>query len=307
MGALPAAAATEGSFQRELQVSGPVSLDVTTGSGNITVTTGSSGQVHISAHIRVNHWLDSDAESRVRQLEQNPPIEQNGNTIRIGHIENSELKRNISISYELVVPVETQVRANTGSGNVRVEGTRNELEADSGSGSLDIRRIGASVRAKTGSGDVTIDDVHGSARVHTGSGSIHAERVSAGFDGETGSGGIQLRATGPGAVRAETGSGNVELHGVSGSLNAQSGSGDVEAEGNPEGPWVAHTGSGSVRLRLPQQAAFDLEAHTGSGHINANHPLTMQGAAGKHDLRGKVRGGGVPVEVHTGSGNIDID
>jgi hypothetical protein len=28
---------------------------------------------------------------------------------------------------------------------------------------------------------------------------------------------------------------------------------------------------------------------------------------GRKDIRGKVRGGGVPVEVETGSGNIDID
>ncbi len=306
--ALPAAMAdVEGSFQRDLQVSGPVNLDVATGSGNITITTGGSGQVHISGHIRARRWLDSDTESRVLQLEHNPPIVQSGNTIRVGHIESSELRRNISISYELVVPVETEVRSNTGAGNVRIEGTRGELDAESGSGSLDIRRIGANVRAHTGSGDIVLDDVHGSAKVHTGSGSIRAEKISSGFDGETGSGDIELRATGPGAVRAEAGSGSVELHGVSGSLNAQTGSGNIEAEGTPEGPWVVHTGSGSVRLRLPQQASFELDAHTGSGHINANHPVTVQGTMGRHDLRGKVGGGGVPVEVHTGSGNVDID
>jgi len=306
--ALPAAmAAVEGSFQRDLQVSSPVNLDVATGSGNITITTGGSGRVHISGHIRSNHWSDSDAESRVRQLEQNPPIVQSGSTIRIGHIENEDLRRNISISYEIVVPAETEVHANTGSGNVRVEGTRGALDAQSGSGSLELRQIGGSVRAHTGSGNVTIEDIQGSAKVHTGSGSIRAERVSAGFDGETGSGGIELHATGPGAVRAEAGSGNVELHGISGSLNAQTGSGTIEAEGAPEGPWVAHTGSGSVRLRLPQQASFELDAHTGSGRINANHPVTVQGTMGRHDMRGKVGNGGVPVEVHTGSGNIDID
>ena len=306
--ALPVAmAAVEGSFQRDLQVGGPVNLDVSTGSGNITITTGGSGQVHISGRIRANHWSDSDAESRVRQLEQNPPIVQSGSSIRVGHTENSDLTRNISISYEIIVPVETEVRSHTGSGNVRVEGTQGELNAESGSGSLEIRRIGASVRAHTGSGNVVLDDVHGTAKVHTGSGSIRAERITAGFDGETGSGSIELRATGPGAVRAEAGSGSVELHGVSGSLNAQTGSGTIEAEGAPEGPWVVHTGSGSVRLRLPQQASFELDAHTGSGHINANHPVTVQGIVGHHDLRGKVGGGGVPVEVHTGSGNIDID
>jgi hypothetical protein len=39
---IPSYAAVEGSFQRTLNVSGAVDLDVNTGSGSITVRTGSS-------------------------------------------------------------------------------------------------------------------------------------------------------------------------------------------------------------------------------------------------------------------------
>jgi DUF4097 and DUF4098 domain-containing protein YvlB len=70
---------------------------------------------------------------------------------------------------------------------------------------------------------------------------------------------------------------------------------------------MVHTGSGSVRLRLPQNASFDLDAHTGSGSINLNHPVTVQGSTSKKDIHGKVGGGGVPVEVQTGSGSIEIE
>ena len=40
--------------------------------------------------------------------------------------------------------------------------------------------------------------------------------------------------------------------------------------------------------------------------ISVDQPVTVQGSFGRGELHGKVRGGGVPVQVQTGSGNIDI-
>ena len=74
--AAPARAA-DGSFDRTLKVSEPVSLDVRTGSGNIRVRQGDSSSVVIHAEIRSGHggWGgDSDAESRIRAIEQNPGL-----------------------------------------------------------------------------------------------------------------------------------------------------------------------------------------------------------------------------------------
>jgi len=104
----------------------------------------------------------------------------------------------------------------------------------------------------------------------------------------------------------DTGSGGMELHGVQGSLEAKAGSGDIHAEGSPTGAWNVHTGSGGVQLKLPSDAAFDLDAHTSSGSISVDHPLTVQGSIGRKEVRGRVGRGGVPVEVETGSGDIQI-
>ena len=94
--------------------------------------------------------------------------------------------------------------------------------------------------------------------------------------------------------------------GVRGSLEARAGSGEISAEGDPRGGWIVHTGSGSVRLRLALDAAFDLNAHTSSGSISLNRPVTVQGTIGRKEVRGKVRGGGPEIEVQTSSGNIEI-
>jgi DUF4097 and DUF4098 domain-containing protein YvlB len=303
---MPAVAAAEGSFQRTLQVSGPVNIDLTTGSGTVNVRTGSSSEVQVTGRIKVTNWFSGNAEERVKRIEATPPIQQNGNDIRIGHLDDTELLHNVSISYDLVVPAETQLRSHTGSGNQSVEGLRGRLEIESGSGNLKVSDIGDTVRADAGSGDIAIDRVKGEVRVKTGSGSIHATDVAGAFDGQTGSGHIVLEQTAAGSVRANTGSGGMELRGLHGSLDAQAGSGEITAEGTPTGEWNAHSGSGNIRLKLASGAAFDLDAHTSSGSISVSQPVTVQGSLGRKQLRGKVNGGGVSVEVETGSGNIDI-
>jgi DUF4097 and DUF4098 domain-containing protein YvlB len=305
--ALPAFGSARGEFDRTLQVTGSVDLQVETGSGSIEVHRGGSSQVHIVGHIYASEWFDNNAEERVKKLESNPPIQQSGNDIRIGHIDDPELKHNISISYEVTVPANTQLHASSGSGSQSISDINGPLEANTGSGSLKISTIGAGVRAHTGSGSIDIDGANGSVYARTGSGSIHAMNVGGGFDGETGSGHLTLEQSAPGSVRAQTGSGGLELRNVKGSLEAQAGSGDIRVEGEATGGWVVHTGSGSVDLRLPQNASFDLDAHTGSGSIDLSHPVTVQGSITRKEVKGKVGGGGVPVEVQTGSGSIRIE
>ncbi|HYM05869.1 MAG TPA: DUF4097 family beta strand repeat-containing protein [Terriglobales bacterium] len=304
--ALPAAAAAEGSFHRALQVSGPVHLDLTTGSGSVEVRTGNPSQVQVTGRIRATEWFDGNVEEKIKRLEANPPIQQSGNDIRIGHIDDPELRHNISISYVVVVPAETDLRVQSGSGDQRVEGIRGPLEVSSGSGGLKIAAIGDRVHAETGSGDINIDRVKGNVHAKTGSGSIDANDVAGAFEADTGSGHITLQQTAPGSVRVDTGSGGMELRGVHGSLEAKAGSGTIEAEGSPTGAWSVHTGSGEVQLKLPSDAAFDLDAHTSSGSISIDQPHTVQGSIGRKEVRGRVGGGGVPVEVETGSGDIQI-
>lgn len=302
----PAFAASEGSFERTLEVTAPVNLEIETGAGGIRVFTGSSSQVHVTGHIRASNWFRS-ADEDIRKLESNPPIQQSGNDIRIGHIDDPELRRNVSISYEVTVPPNTQLRSSTGSGSQEISGISGPLEATTGSGGIKISNIRASVRAHAGSGNIQMSNITGSVLAHTGSGSIHATEVAGGFDGETGSGHLVLEQSAPGSVRAETGSGGLELHNLHGSLRAQTGSGTIQADGEATGAWVVHTGSGSVQLRIPQNASFDLNAHTGSGSISLNHPVTVEGSIGRKEVHGKVRGGGVPIDVKTGSGSIRID
>src|ERR1700744_4295460 len=96
--ALPAFAAAEGSFQRTLTVTGPVHMDLATGSGDVRVRAGGTNQVQVTGHIRVSDWAGGDAQQKISRLEANPPIAQSGNEIHIGRIDDAELRHNVSIS-----------------------------------------------------------------------------------------------------------------------------------------------------------------------------------------------------------------
>ncbi len=101
----------EGGFDRTLKTSGAVDLTVETGSGSIAVHAGDGSSVHVTAKIRANedwHVSTGEAQAKVKKLEANPPIEQNGNTIRIGEIRDEDLKRNVSISYEISAPADNE-------------------------------------------------------------------------------------------------------------------------------------------------------------------------------------------------------
>jgi DUF4097 and DUF4098 domain-containing protein YvlB len=279
----------EGSFDRTLKVTGTAELEVTTGSGNISVRQGAAGTIHVIGHIKAHSgWFDAkDAESKVRALEANPPIEQRGDSVRIGHISDPQLQRDISISYELEVPPDTRLHAQTGSGNETISGVIGPLHLATGSGNVAVSG-GKEVRANTGSGEIRLASIDGNVFASAGSGNVRVEQSSL-TD-----------------VRLSTGSGDVTASGVRGPLRVSTGSGNIRVEGIQTGEWRLEAGSGTINVRLPADAAFDFYAHTGSGHIDSQHPITMTGSLNRHELRGKVRGGGPLLQARTGSGNISI-
>jgi DUF4097 and DUF4098 domain-containing protein YvlB len=304
---LPAMAGDDGHFDRTLAVTGAVDLDVQTGSGNISVRPGDSSKVEIHAKIHASNWREGgDIDARIKSIEDKPPIEQDGNTIRIGHDPDREREHNISISYEIIVPAQTKLHSQSGSGDETVEGISGPADATSGSGSLRLSDIGGEAHAQTGSGDIDLKSIQGASRAHSGSGSIHAIAIAGAFNGQSGSGEIRLEQSAPGDVEIGTGSGSVEVKSVKGAVRVSTGSGEIEASGDPTGEWKLRTGSGDVTVELPKQASFDVFAHTGSGNIDTQHEMAVLGSINKHEVHGKVNGGGVMVDLSTSSGTIRI-
>lgn len=260
--------AAEGTFDKTLSVNGTANLNVSTGSGYIHVTPGPDGSIHIIGHVHASMgFLGGSADERVRRVTDNPPIMQNGNNIEVGQHTHFE---NVSIDYVITAP----------------RGTT--LEANSGSGDLNISNLGAPLKAGTGSGSIEASDLTGDVSLSTGSGDIRAMMNGAHY------------------VKSETGSGTIRLQGVTGGLFAETGSGDIEVAGQPGDGWKVETGSGSVTLNTGSGAHFSLDASTGSGDVHSDPPLTTHGSTDRHHIVGDINGGGPIVRVETGSGDVRI-
>jgi DUF4097 and DUF4098 domain-containing protein YvlB len=288
--ASPAAASVQGSFQRTYQVAGPVDLEALTRSGDVIIRSGPAGTVTISGKIYVeDRWLMGDRHTAVSEIEQNPPIHQSGNSIRIDYVN----VHGISVDYEITVPVDTDVRTQTGSGDQRVEDLHGRLNLESGSGDLRLR------------------NTTGEMRLHTGSGDVEARDVSGPITAGTGSGDVRVDAKGPGDVHVTSGSGTIELQDVKGGLMVETGSGDVTVKGEQTAAWEIRTSSGNVDVALPANAGFNLDASTGSGEIETSRQVVavVQGKVGasRSRITGKANGGGPELRVHTSSGDINVN
>jgi DUF4097 and DUF4098 domain-containing protein YvlB len=263
LAALPARA-TEATFERDLTVNGRVDLSVTTGSGYIHLTVGSSGRVHVFGRVK-SGWGGSDA--KVQEIAANPPIEQTGNIVRVG-LRHQNLN-NISIDYEIQAPPDAFLDAASGSGNVTDDGVGSNAKLSTGSGSIHATGLQGGFSLQTGSGNIYAEQTGtGDVKAGTGSGSIELKNLRGGLRADTGSGNIKVTGTPAAPWRIQTGSGSVELWtGNAGlTLDAGTGSGNVHcdreivSQGTEEhhhvkgnigggGPMV-HVGTGSGNIRI---------------------------------------------------------
>ena len=265
-------ALADSTFDKTLNVTGQADLYVSTGSGNIHITPGSNGQIHIVGHVHAGWSSFGDVNSRMQRIVENPPIVQNGNTVRVGEVTDHSLFNNVSIDYDVTVPADAALNLRSGSGDV------------------EVNNVGRFVSAGSGSGNVRVRGTHGP------------------LDLESGSGDLQVDDAAAGDVKAKTGSGNIRINGFSGGLTARTGSGDIEAFGRLQGGGMIAAGSGDVRLHLTPDSHFTVEAATGSGDIRVRMPgvVAANTESSRHHVTTQVNGGGPALQIRTGSGDIDI-
>ena len=163
------------------------------------------------------------------------------------------------VSYVLEVPAGTTVLARTGSGSFEAERT-GEVQADTGSGDVQLTSVTGDADVRSGSGEVVVDDVRGRSVVaRTGSGDITVTRSRLErFSGRTGSGDVEVGLrTAPREVLARTGSGDVEVElpstddAYAVAVRTGSGDQDVGVRTDPGSDRVVdvETGSGDASVR----------------------------------------------------------
>jgi DUF4097 and DUF4098 domain-containing protein YvlB len=132
------------------------------------------------------------------------------------------------------------------------------MQIETGSGDLRLGDVIGSLRARTGSGDVEISKLGAGAEldIATGSGDVEADGDFAALRDvtiRTGSGDVDLRSTAPLSLRLSlaTGSGGIKVD-VPVMGNVESGRRSFKATvGTGEGEARINTGSGDIHIKAP--------------------------------------------------------
>jgi DUF4097 and DUF4098 domain-containing protein YvlB len=265
----PTMSRTEADFQRTLSVAGPVILEASLRCGRIRVRRGEDHHVTVygivRAHPSMFSWIHPEPHADV--IAADPPVKQDGNTIRIGDMADRWLLRRVSLFIEITAPAGTSLRALGDAADLRVEGIHGPVECETDSGEIVIADIRERVSATSDSGAISVQNIAGPIDVETDSGDIEALEIAGGIDAHSDSGRVRLSQT-------------------------------IAA------PVYAQTDSGRVVVKLAPEAGYSIRVRTDCGQIEIPELTTTRGSG--RETEGVIRGGGSIVAVETDSGDIEI-
>ncbi len=168
----------------------------------------------------------------------------------------------------------------------------------------------ADVDIASSDGRVTLAPLTGVERVHTGDGDIEADGLAGELHLSTSDGAIRARGL-DGSVEATSSDGAIEIEGRFDRLDLETSDGHVEASAlagsKVASGWSLRSGDGRLRLRIPSDLAADLDLHSGDGSIRLDLPIQVTGQIARHDLRGKLNGGGAVIRMRSGDGSIRVE
>ena len=292
-------------FAKDFTVTGPVTLDLQNGSGDITITAGGDGRVKVRGEVRMQEFLfEVGSRRRIEDVVAKPPITQTGDVLRFVRPQ-SDGPRSIRIHYTIEAPAKTEIRVRNSSGDVSITGVAGPLSINTSSGDIVVANIQERVDVSAGSGDITARQIRGALIATARSGDLELDDISGEIRAQTGSGDIRIDNA-RGKVSAEASSGEITIDGVPADLRVQTGSGDVRIVGDPAANalWEIETRSGRAELDVSNRASFQLAARSRSD-IDSDIEMTIEERS-RRSLRGRVGKGDARVRIDTGSGHIRV-
>ncbi len=262
--------------EKTFAVDGMPRLRVHNVSGETAIRAGEPGQIRVVARKRVKGGSADRAKRLLENVEVR--IEQKGNDVFVEpHLYEQERSwldlfrgKRFRVDFEITVPRETAVNAQTVSGDLDLHGTRGPA------------------RLESVSGDVNIEDVQGPMRIKSVSGDVQCTDYVGSVEGSSVSGDVDIR----GRVHA------CELHTVSGDISI-----DLEPEiGGRESR--LKTISGDVEVGLLASSCV-CEYHTASGDLDCEVPARIM-REGRKDRTVVVGDGHSRLSVRTVSGDFTI-
>ncbi|MFO0923306.1 MAG: DUF4097 family beta strand repeat-containing protein [Pirellulales bacterium] len=199
-------------FSSSTPVSGPITLELEGVNGGIEVVGADNiDTVEVTAKAKVYAMSKEAAESWLPSLE--PTVELRGDTLTV--VSNPRVRNAMaSVSFQVIVPRGSLVKASTSNGAIEIIGTRSEVAVKTSNGRVVIEDAKNKIEAKTSNGSIALKRTEGPVDLSTSNGRIKIDSCSLRGDSKvrTSNGSVELmvHSNTPMQLSAHTSNGRIQ-------------------------------------------------------------------------------------------------
>lgn len=304
------------------------SIEAQTSGGNISVEGIASGDARVEVYVWADRREDLSKDEIQKRLQDQYDLEvamEGDKLVAVAKQKTgwqNSWRRGLSISFRIYTPEAVGSHVRTSGGNVSMKNLSGSQDFQTSGGNLDIDHLTGTIVGRTSGGNVTVLDSHDDIDLQTSGGNMHAEECQGKIHLETSGGNVVLRSIKgtisagtsggqveggkiDGELRAHTSGGNIDLDDVSASLAASTSGGNIHVDLLSPGKYVDLSNSGGdISLQLPQGQGMDLRIS--ADHVHTSSMSNFRGDVDQHHINGSLNGGGVPVKVDGGGGEVHL-
>lgn len=289
---------------------GQLSVEVDRGSIEVKTTDRSSVEIEVIRKVRGN-----ETDGRKTLKDHVVTTAQDGNKVQVraeykgpksfGWFSGSP---QLNVSYQISVPRKFEVNLRTTGSNIKVAELTGKAQVHTSGGNLTLEKIQGPVSGHTSGGDISVVGCQGPVDITTSGGNLNLSEIEGDVTAKTTGGSIHAdKITGKSVMK--TSGGNIKVGGLKGSVEAKTSGGHITAEllDQPANECSFATSGGNITITLARTVAVEVDARTSGGRVSTDLPVVAVVQQKKHELRGKINGGGPLITAHTSGGNVRLD
>jgi len=301
---------------------------VQTSGGSISVAAAEGSQARVEVYVTPGNGKESMTKEEIQQrLNDKYNLDVNVANGKLSAVakskeKNIDWKKALNISFKVFVPSAVSTDLNTSGGSISLVNLSGTHEFSTSGGSLNIDKVTGNIRGRTSGGSIEIEDSKSDIDLNTSGGSIEAKncngkiklRTSGGsltlndlngdIDANTSGGSVHGKNI-QGELQAHTSGGNIHFDDMACSLETSTSGGNIDVSFKSLAKYIRiHNSGGNIALELPKNKGLDLKLE--ADRIKTDKLENFSGDVDDEKIKGKLNGGGVDVDVHSGSGKITL-
>jgi len=306
-------------FERSVEVTAPVDLELSLTAGKVYVTRGGTDRLVIEGIKRVwgHEWEDARRIADLIQVD----VKQGGDQVKIitNYLPLGDRDKSLrgkefeggavhygNVDYRITAPAFARITILGQAAEVEVVSVEGDVTVENGHGGFKGESLVGAVKIRQKSGDIELAGIEGPIDVDNGSGRTSGEFLFGPLTLRQGEGEISLQWV-EGDIRIKSLSSTVRIQQMRGAVDLESENGDVYVKTELDSPrdFFVQTVSGRIVFSVPERSAGTLTMQSQSGVIATELPVAVQ-AMTAHRLEGIIGRGGTRIELSSNSGDVTL-